>query len=226
MEGLKTSGWNPHKSQLHQPLCLWTAPMTASFSALFYPWGEILNHPCLPSHLLLSVKNPPKITSPGPQINCHLQTLKVCARFVCLIYDSHFVSSTSLFNNKAICRLGTFCDSQLNWPSHNWSLCLGHIEADIVRQEVHAASITIKLAEDYSPCNPIFSDLHRQLNGRETWLTSIHGEWWQIVFADLNPVDKKPQRLLLCLSDNIHRVAADTALPPPGRRAQTVKMQN
>lgn len=84
-EGLKTSGWNPHKSlapvasaspplnRLHVHLLLRSVPSLR----------EILNHPCLPSHLLLSVKYPPKITSPGPQINCHLQTLKVRAWFGC-----------------------------------------------------------------------------------------------------------------------------------------------
>lgn len=94
-EGLKTSGWNPHKSlapvasaslplnRLHVRLLLCSLPSLR----------EILNHPCLPSHLLLSVKYPPKITSPGPQINCHLQTLKVCAWFGCVIYDSLCVSS-------------------------------------------------------------------------------------------------------------------------------------
>lgn len=91
----KTSGWNPHKSLA--PVASATPPLNRRHVRLLLcsvsSLREILNHPCLPSHLLLSVKYPPKITSPGPQINCHLQTLKVCAWFGCVIYDSLFVSS-------------------------------------------------------------------------------------------------------------------------------------
>lgn len=54
---------------------------------------EILNHPFLSSHLLLSVKIPLKMTSPRPPVNCHSQTLEVSARSDCVMYDSLCVSS-------------------------------------------------------------------------------------------------------------------------------------